>query len=292
MTESTPGATPGSALPLFAPAVALGLLPLLLPASPWSVVALLLALPLHLAGAAWVLGHHAEASRGELIRRRLWVVLSLLLAATALLAGVLAWPVLKLLAAPSLGSSLLISAAVGIAGVVLWTCWPAAVLPLIDPARGRRRPGPMATLAAGRRLVQADPSAGRGLLATVLVLVLLLGVLGLGLVDGQLAASLRPLVFSLWSLLLAPLACFALAALVEPARLAASPRSSPSCCCQPGWIRPCGFTQSRAAAGSTWRWPSWPQAPTRTLCRIPRSVTSAPSRCWPQCLATCVCCAH
>jgi ankyrin repeat protein len=228
MTESTPAAAHGSALPLFAPAVALGLLPLLLPASPWSVVALLLALPLHLAGAAWALGHHAESSRRELIQRRLWVVLGLLLAATALLAGVLAWPVLQLLATPSLGSSLLVSAAVGFAGVVLWTCWPAAVLPLIDPARGRRRPGPVATLATGRRLVQADPSAGRGLLATVLVLILLLGALGLGLVDGQLAASVRLLVFPLWSLLLAPLACFALAALVEPARLAASPGSTAS----------------------------------------------------------------
>ncbi len=181
----------------------------------------MLALPLQLAGAAWTLGYRAESSLLQLVQRRLWPVAALLLMAGGLITLLLAWPVATLLTAASLSASLLASAAVALGGLVLWRCWPAVVLPLIDPAVGRRRPGPLVALGAGRRLAHADPSAGRGLLATVLLLLLLLGTIGLGLGDDRLPGSLRLVLYPLWSLLLAPFLSFALVALVEPARLAA-----------------------------------------------------------------------
>jgi len=229
MAERAPRAAAGLA-GLLLP-VPFGLLPLLLPPSGWTALVLLLALPLHLAGAAWLLGYRAEASIGGLLRRRASSVLLLLMAISLGLATLLAWPVWQLHSAASLGASLLASVAVALVGLAVWRAWPALVLPLIDTpglasATDATR-GPMAAWRAGRVLASADPSAGRGLLATVLVLLLLLGALGLGLGDGLLPAALRWVALPLWSLLLAPLFSFALVALVEPARLASRAASAP-----------------------------------------------------------------
>ncbi|MGQ0799371.1 MAG: ankyrin repeat domain-containing protein [Pseudomarimonas sp.] len=203
-------------------ALPLGLLPLLMPASLWTLLPLLLALPLHLAGAAWALGYRAERGPLVLIRARAGIVLLLLLAAAALLTALLAWPLMQLREAASLTASLLASVAVAAGGLAIWRYWPAVLLPVIEPVKGRRRPSLTTALQAGRALAQTDPSAGRGLLATVLLLVLLLGALGLGLLDERLASTWRLLVLPLWSLLIAPFCSVVLIALVEPARLAAN----------------------------------------------------------------------
>lgn len=219
---ATPSASKAGPIAGLALALPLGLLPLLLPASLWTLLPLLIALPLHLAGAAWALGYRAEAGLLALLRARAWIVLVLLLAAAGLLTGLLAWPMLQLLAAASLTASLLASVAVAAGGLAIWRYWPAALLPLIEPVKGRRRPSLQAALQAGRALAQTDPSAGRGLLATLLLLVLLLGAIGLGVFDERLPTTMRLFALPMWSLLIAPFCSVALIALVEPARLAAN----------------------------------------------------------------------
>ncbi len=218
---STVGPIAGLAL-----AVPLGLLPLLLPPSIWTLLPLLLALPLHLAGAAWALGYRAEPGLLGLMRVRAWIVLILLLTAAGVLTGLLAWPMAQLLGAASLTASLLASVAVAVGGLAIWRYWPAVLLPVIEPRKGRRhqslRSSLQAALQGGRALAQADPSAGRGLLATVLLLVLLLGAIGLGVFDERLPTTARLLALPLWTLLIAPFCSAALIALVEPARLAAN----------------------------------------------------------------------
>lgn len=223
MAESEPTAPRGAHPAIgFALALPLGLLPLLLPASPWSLLPLLLALPLQLSAAAWALGHRAAPTLGGLVLGRAWISLVVLVLGALLLSVLLAWPVGQLLVRGSLTATLLASAAVAVGGLVVWRWWPAALLPLIDPPRATRRPGPLTrALRDGRALAEADPSAGRGLLATVILLLLILAVLGLGLGDARLSSGTRLLAFPLWTLL-APFLSFALLALVEPARLAST----------------------------------------------------------------------
>ena len=230
MAESARPPATSAAGPLagLALALPLGLLPLLLPPSPWTLLPLLLALPLHLAGAAWALGHRAEAGLLVLLRARAWIVLILLLVAGGLLVVLLAWPVMQLLAAASLSSSLLASVAVAAGGLAIWRYWPALLLPVVEPVKGRRRPSLQSALQAGRALAQADPSAGRGLLATLLLLVLLLGAIGLGVFDERLPIAVRMLALPLWTVLIAPFCSAALIALVEPAQLAANSASKRS----------------------------------------------------------------
>jgi uncharacterized protein len=218
-----PGHGAGAAASGFLLGAALGALPLLLPASPWALAATLPALALHLTGAAFALRHRPEQRWWPTIGRRLPAVLLLLLLAAAgmlLLAG---WPAWLLLRNGALLPVLGLSAAVALAGVGLGRYWPAFALPLIDLPRGRgalslvRR-----SLAEADRLVAADRSASRSVLAALALLVLLGGALLTGLAGAELPSGLRAGLGLGWSLLLAPFLCFVLVALVEPARLASA----------------------------------------------------------------------
>lgn len=220
-----PAATParaGPAVAVFALAAAVVLATLIVPASPWALLALLVALPMQIAGAAWTLGHRAEDSPWRVLRRRGVRIFLLTSASAVVLAALLAWPTWQLLLRPSLGYTLLASIAVAVAGLLIGRHWAAPLLPAIDPPLPTGRPARWrALLAESRRLTQEDPSAARGLLAAVVWLLLLVGVLGLGL-GGEWLGAHRIHALAGWSLLLAPFLCCVLVALVEPARLASA----------------------------------------------------------------------
>ncbi len=180
-----------------------------------------LAIGLISAGVALGLGHAPEASLGRNLARRLPLALLCLALVAAGVAALAALPLWWLLRDASLAAVLALSVAAALAWLALWRIWPFWLLAFID-----RRPrggwlGPLDCWRAARRLVERDPSFPRGMLAALLLLLLLaVSAVALALAPGldwqwRLGIALG------WWWLLAPALAFVLAALIEPARLAA-----------------------------------------------------------------------
>ncbi|MBD8525813.1 ankyrin repeat domain-containing protein [Pseudomarimonas arenosa] len=194
---------------------------------PYWLFGVVLGMATQLAGAGLALQHLPESTIGQTVLRRfpvglIWV--SLLVAA---LVGLSAWPLLQL-REHGLPAVLGLSLALGLGWLSLWRIWPLLALAYID--RPRRR-GPWQLLAhcwsESRRLVRADPSSARGLLAALVALSLLVGGLALGLI-GHWPLPWRMTLIGAWWWLIAPFLSFVLVALVEPARLSASETPLPA----------------------------------------------------------------
>jgi uncharacterized protein len=220
-TDSAPAR--GAAAGGFVLGAVLALLPLALPPSPWALAATLPALALYLVGAAFALRHRPEQRWWPTLGRRLPAVLLLLTLAAAAMLALAGWPAWLLLRNGALLPVLWLSAAIALTGVGLSRYWPAVALPLIDSPRCG---GPLSlslrSLREADRLVAADRSANRSVLAALALLVLLGGALLLGLAGAELPPALRTGLGLGWALLLAPFLGFVLVALVEPARLASA----------------------------------------------------------------------
>jgi uncharacterized protein len=219
-TEPLPEARPGGAWLAFLLGGVLGAASGLVPDVPAALLALV-ALGLHGVGAALALGHAPERGLPRTLLRRLPLVALLLAVLAGMVGALLAAPLLWLLRAPGLAAVLALSTAAALAWLALWRIWPLPLLALVDrPRRAGAWLTPAACWQATRRLVEADPSFPRGLLAGLLWLLLLAGSAA-----GVTYAPADPrwhvgLLLGWWGLL-APGLGFVLCALVEPARLAA-----------------------------------------------------------------------
>lgn len=194
---------------------------------------LLLADGLYLVAAALALGHAPAGGLAPTLGRRLPAVLLWLTLLAAAMAGLLLGPWLWLQAAGGLAAVLALSLALALGWLLLWRRWPLLGLALVDQPRRR---GALALLRHclldSRRLVAADPSSSRGLLAALCLLALLLAGAALLALATALPLPWRVGLAALWTLLLAPGLAFIYLALVEPARLAAHreplPAASPA----------------------------------------------------------------
>lgn len=195
---------------------------------PYWLIGVVLGLSTQLAAAGLALQHVPEASVAKTLLRRwpvglVWVAMLL-----AVQVGLAYWPLTQLQQDSGLPAVLGLSLALGLGWLLLWRIWPLFALAYID--RPRRR-GLFSLLAhcwlESRRLVRADPSSARGLLAALVALSLLLGSLALGLI-GDWPLPWRMSLIGSWWWLCAPFFSFVLLALVEPARLSASQTPLPA----------------------------------------------------------------
>lgn len=178
------------------------------------------------AAAALGLGHAPEVGLARNLVRRVPLALACLALSAALVAALAALPLWWLMRESSLASVLALSVAAALAWLILWRIWPFWLLAFVDRAPRGGWLGPLDCWRAARRLVERDPSFPRGMLAALLVLLLLaVSALALGAASRldwpwQLGLALG------WWWLLAPALAFFLAAMIEPARLAAPPGGS------------------------------------------------------------------
>ncbi|OOG49527.1 ankyrin repeat domain-containing protein [Rhodanobacter sp. C01] len=185
---------------------------------PLTLIPLLLANALTMAAICHAIGFDPEPRFGRTVLRRGAAHLVMFTAYTALVFVLVAWPMLQLSQAPSLGAALLLAAALVLALVALWRLWPAFGLVFVwDDAYPSQRDGSwiftatLRSIAFGRHLSREERFFSHFLPAALALLVLAFGAIALTGLVGMLPAELRIAALGVYAIALLPLGCLVIA---------------------------------------------------------------------------------
>jgi ankyrin repeat protein len=187
-------------------------------AHPLTLLPLLLANALTMAAICHAIGFDPEPHFGRTVLRRGAAYLVMFSAYTALVFVLVAWPMLQLGHAPSLGATLELAAALAVALVLLWRVWPAFGLVFVwDDAYPAQRDGSwiftatLRSIAFGRHLSHEERFFSHFLPAALALLVLTFGAITLSGLHGMLPSELRIAALALYGVAVLPLGCLVIA---------------------------------------------------------------------------------
>lgn len=204
---------------------------------PLMLIPLLLANMLSMAAVCHAIGFDPEPRFGRTVVRRGAAHLAMFTSYTAIVLLLIAWPMTRLIQAPSLGAALMLTGVLVIALAVLWRLWPAFGLVFVwDDAYPARAEGSWIStamarsLAFGRHLSREERFFSHFLPAALSLLVLAFGALSLAGLYGVLPAEMRTAGLVLYGLVLMPVGCLIVANRTLRALLSErhSPRSAGS----------------------------------------------------------------
>jgi ankyrin repeat protein len=185
---------------------------------PLTLIPLLLANALTMAAICHAIGFDPEPRFGRTVLRRGAAHLVMFSGYTVLVFVLVAWPMLQLSQAPSLGAALLLAAALVLALVTLWRLWPAFGLVFVwDDAYPRQRDGSwiftatLRSIAFGRHLSYEERFFSHFLPAALALLVLAFGAISLTGLYGMLPSELRIAALAVYGIVLLPLGCLVIA---------------------------------------------------------------------------------
>lgn len=214
---------------------------------PLMLIPLLLANMLSMAAVCRAIGFDPEPRFGRTVVRRGAAYLAMFTSYTAIVLLLIAWPMTRLIQAPSLSPVLMLAGALVIALAVLWRLWPAFGLVFVwDDAYPARAEGSwistamVRSMAFGRHLSREERFFSHFLPAALSLLVLAFLALSLAGMYGVLPTELRTAGLALYGLVLMPVGCLIVANRTLRALL--SERQSP---------RSLDPLPARAAAGAT-----------------------------------------
>jgi len=179
---------------------------------PLTLIPLLLANALTMAAICHAIGFDPEPRFGRTVLRRGAAHLVMFTLYTALVFVLVAWPMMQLTQAPSLGAALLLAAALVLALVALWRLWPAFGLVFVwDDAYPSQRDGSwiftatLRSMAFGRHLSREERFFSHFLPAAVSLLVLAFGAIALAGLYGILPPEPRIAALAIYGVVLLPL---------------------------------------------------------------------------------------
>lgn len=185
---------------------------------PLTLIPLLLANALTMAAICHAIGFDPEPRFVRTVMRRGAAHLVMFTGYAVLVFVLVAWPMLQLSRAPSLGAALLLAAALVLALVALWRLWPAFGLVFVwDDAYPAQRDGSwiftatLRSIAFGRHLSREERFFSHFLPAAFSLLVLAFGAIALTGLYGVVPAEMRIAALALYGVLLLPLGCLIVA---------------------------------------------------------------------------------
>ena len=183
-----------------------------------TLIPLLLANTLTMAAICHAIGFDPEPRFGRTVLRRGAAHLVMFTGYTVLVFLLVAWPMLQLTHAPSLGVVLELTAALMLALVALWRLWPAFGLVFVwDDAYPTQRHGSwiftatVRSIAFGRHLSREERFFSHFLPAALAILALTFGAIALTGLYGVLPSELRITALALYGIVLLPLGCLIVA---------------------------------------------------------------------------------
>ena len=185
---------------------------------PLTLIPLLMANALTMAAICHAIGFDPEPRFGRTVLRRGAAHLVMFTGYTVLVFVLVAWPMLQLSQAPSLGAALILAAALVVALAVLWRLWPAFGLVFVwDDAYPIQRDGSwiftatLRSIAFGRHLSREERFFSHFLPAALALLVLAFGAIALTGLYGVLPSEPRIAALAIYGVVLLPLGCLIIA---------------------------------------------------------------------------------
>jgi ankyrin repeat protein len=185
---------------------------------PLTLIPLLLANALTMAAICHAIGFDPEPHFGRTVLRRGAAHLVMFTGYTVLVFALVAWPMLQLSHAPSLGAALILAAALVLALAALWRLWPAFGLVFVwDDAYPAQRDSSwiftatLRSLAFGRHLSHEERFFSHYLPAALALLVLAFGAVALTGLYGVLPPEPRIAALAIYGIVLLPLGCLIIA---------------------------------------------------------------------------------
>ncbi|WP_426701165.1 ankyrin repeat domain-containing protein [Rhodanobacter sp. Col0626] len=185
---------------------------------PLTLIPLLLANALTMAAVCHAIGFDPEPHFGRTVMRRGAAHLVMFTGYAVLVFVLVAWPMLQLTQAPSLGAALMLAAALVLALAVLWRLWPAFGLVFVwDDAYPSQRDGSwiftatLRSIAFGRHLSREERFFSHFLPAALALLLLAFGAIALTGLYGVLPPEPRIAALALYGVVLLPLGCLTIA---------------------------------------------------------------------------------
>ena len=189
-----------------------------LAAHPLTLIPLLAANALTMAAICHAIGFDPEPRFGRTVLRRGAAHLVMFSGYTVIVFLLVAWPMLQLNQQPSLGATLMLTAALLLALAVLWRLWPAFGLLFVwDDAYPVQRDGSwiftatLRSITFGRHLSREERFFSHFLPAALALLVLAFGAIALTGLYGMLPSELRIVALALYGVVLLPLGCLVIA---------------------------------------------------------------------------------
>ena len=185
---------------------------------PLTLIPLLLANALTMAAICHAIGFDPEPRFVRTVLRRGAAHLVMFTGYAVLVFVLVAWPMLQLSQAPSLGAALLLAAALVLALIALWRLWPAFGLVFVwDDAYPSQRDGSwiftatLRSIAFGRHLSHEERFFSHFLPAALALLMLAFGAIALTGLVGMLPSEPRIAALALYGIVLLPLGCLVIA---------------------------------------------------------------------------------
>ncbi|MFC5436227.1 ankyrin repeat domain-containing protein [Rhodanobacter umsongensis] len=185
---------------------------------PLTLIPLLLANALTMAAICHAIGFDPEPRFGRTVLRRGAAHLVMFSGYSVLVFVLVAWPMLQLSRAPSLGAALILAAALVLALSALWRLWPAFGLVFVwDDAYPSQRDGSwiftatLRSIAFGRHLSHEERFFSHFLPAALSLLVLAFGAIALTGLYGVLPPEPRIAALAIYGVVLLPLGCLVIA---------------------------------------------------------------------------------
>ncbi|WP_430391553.1 ankyrin repeat domain-containing protein [Dyella sp. 20L07] len=187
-------------------------------AHPLALIPLLIANALTMAAVCHAIGFDPEPRFGRTVLRRGAAYLVMFTGYVVLVFALVAWPMLKLNQAPSLGGALLLAGSLVVALAALWRVWPAFGLVYVwDDAYPAQSDGSWIftatarSLAFGRHLSREERFFTHFLPAALSLLVLAFVAIALTGLYGVLPSELRTAALAIYGVVLMPLGCLIIA---------------------------------------------------------------------------------
>ncbi|MDQ6647444.1 MAG: ankyrin repeat domain-containing protein, partial [Pseudomonadota bacterium] len=185
---------------------------------PLTLIPLLLANALTMAAVCHAIGFDPEPHFGRTVLRRGAAHLVMFTGYTVLVFLLVAWPMMQLTRAPSLGAALVLAAFLVLALASLWRLWPAFGLVFVwDDAYPPQRDGSwiftatLRSIAFGRHLSREERFFSHFLPASLALLILAFGAIALTGLYGVLPSELRIAALAIYGVVLLPLGCLIIA---------------------------------------------------------------------------------